>query len=487
MRKEEIKTLFFSQRLFYLCATKRGFIFNLNTMPDKPRNIILLISDSLRFDSVYDAGIGMPYIQQHATQFTEMRAGGCWTLPATASLFTGMLPHEHGATAQTRAIREDIPTLAEQMQQAGYKTYQITANVATTHIFGLNRGFDEVFPVWKIMQLKGRFLSNLFAIFSKPRLRKKFLAGDFISRKISEDFDSAKVWIESTYPIVFNKAREIIAENERKGERTFLFLNLMETHFPYHISESLKLDSFWIWDKVKEISDMFKFSNQKFLIKGSQDLSPQRLMTIFSRQRRAWQRLAPAIDGFCKELHQDTGNLVVFGADHGENFGDEDWNYHFSNVTDAGNKVPMFWMDHNRVEAKTVDTLVSARHLYNSFLRSIGKPTDDPALNHDPERSLAILESFWYNNDNQTHANYKYNQFSFLYNGYRFLWRNGKWFEAPFHASYERPDYQPISGNDNPIEEWVKDSEHKLYLKDTLAQFEAFAAKISFDLPLVKH
>lgn len=455
-------------------------------MPEKPRNIILMIADSLRYDTVYDAGIGMPYVQKCATQFTEMRSGGCWTLPATASLFTGMLPHEHGATAQTRSIRSDVPTLAEQMKAAGYKTYQVTANVATTNIFGLDRGFDEILPVWKIMKIQAKIPAMIFALISKPRLRKKFLAGDFISKKMSEDFEAAKVWAQSTYPIVFEKARQIIKENEQKGERSFIFLNLMETHFPYHISDDVKLDSFWIWNKIKEVMDMFKFSNQKFLAKGKQDLSPQRLLQIFSRQRRAWKRLAPVADEFCRELHENTGNLVVFGADHGENFGDEDWNYHFSNVTDAGNKVPMFWLDHNSHEPRTVSNLSSARHLYNSLLRAVGQSNNAPSVFHEPEHSLAISESFWYNCDGKTQPHYKFNQFSFIYNDHRFLWKNGNWFQAPFHASYEKPDYQPIPGNANPVEEMVHEKELKIYLKDTIRKFEEFAATIPFDIPLLK-
>ena len=64
---------------------------------DRPKNIVLIVADSLRWDSVRGGdGPRLPYIQQHATDFTNARSAGCWTLPATASLFTGLLPHEHG-------------------------------------------------------------------------------------------------------------------------------------------------------------------------------------------------------------------------------------------------------------------------------------------------------------------------------------------------------------------------------------------------------
>ena len=61
----------------------------------KPRNVILIVADSLRYDAVYhDGGLGIPYLENNGTQFTNARSAACWTLPATTSMFTGMMPHE---------------------------------------------------------------------------------------------------------------------------------------------------------------------------------------------------------------------------------------------------------------------------------------------------------------------------------------------------------------------------------------------------------
>jgi len=172
-------------------------------MPHKPRNIIFLVADSLRFDSVYDSGIRLPYVQLHATQFTEARSAGCWTLPATASLFTGLMPHEHGATSQSRAIHLDIPTLAEKMKAAGYNTYQVTANIATTDIFGLHRGFDEIRRIWKLVDPKFNRLQQMLVLIGKPRLRKKLMSRDLLMQRMSSDLEMAKTWLQHTYEDVF--------------------------------------------------------------------------------------------------------------------------------------------------------------------------------------------------------------------------------------------------------------------------------------------
>lgn len=149
---------------------------------ERPRHVVVLVPDSLRWDSVHGQdGARLPYVTGHGIDFREARAPGCWTLPATASLFTGLYPHEHGADTQSRGLRADVPTLAEKMRVAGYGTYQVTANVATTHIFGLHRGFDEIREIWKIVPPRHRRLHKLAVMFGKPRLRRRIVSTDWIA------------------------------------------------------------------------------------------------------------------------------------------------------------------------------------------------------------------------------------------------------------------------------------------------------------------
>jgi arylsulfatase A-like enzyme len=71
-----------------------------------------------------------------------------WTLPATASLYSGLLPQRHGAggdlSSGFRAVREDAPLFAEQFRDAGWRT-GLVANVDFLGpTFGLARGFESV-------------------------------------------------------------------------------------------------------------------------------------------------------------------------------------------------------------------------------------------------------------------------------------------------------------------------------------------------------
>ncbi|MBT5402025.1 MAG: sulfatase-like hydrolase/transferase, partial [Crocinitomicaceae bacterium] len=154
----------------------------------KPQNIILIVADSLRYDSINNGlESGLPYTEKHSAKFTEARSAGCWTLPATASLFTGLLPHQHGATSQSRKLNNEATTLAEKLKADGYKTYQVTANVATTEIFGLDKGFDEVHKIWSLVQPKFKKVLRLAVLAGKPRVRKMLLSKDKIVKELSED------------------------------------------------------------------------------------------------------------------------------------------------------------------------------------------------------------------------------------------------------------------------------------------------------------
>lgn len=450
-------------------------------MANLPRNIIFLIADSLRYDSVYDQGIGLPYVEKTATSFTEARSAGCWTLPATASMFTGLVPHEHGASSQSRSIHKDIPTLASQMKAAGYKTYQVTANVATTHIFGLDRGFDEVRRIWKFVPPKFNTLQKIIVLFGKPRLRAKLLSKDLLMQRMSEDLESAKTWLQQTYQDIFDQARQIIQENEAKGEKSFIFLNMMETHFPYHVAPTFKTSTPGMLNKAREIKSMFHMINQSFLKQEKDPIKDNMKPVLKNRQYLAWKEMAPTVNSFCQEMHEGTGNLFVFGSDHGETFGEDNWMYHFSNVTDAGNKVPMFWMSHEDNQPKVIDTPVSVRHIYNSFMKTVGQETNGPSMLHEPERSMPVMSSYWYNNKGKTLQKYKYNQICLALGNDRFKLRNGEWFQAPFAQGGKEPEFTSLGKNTNPIHELSLPEELKKESLKKVKDFEAFSSGISFD------
>lgn len=447
-------------------------------MSKKPDHIILMVADSLRYDSVHSQENLLPYITNNGTTFTEARSAGCWTLPATSSLFTGKMPHEHGATAQTRAIRKDIPTLAEKMKEGGYRTYQVTANVVTTDIFGLNRGFDEIRRIWKMVDPKFNNLQKLLVLLGKPRLRKKILSKDFLLQKMSEDLDMAKTWLQYTFLDIFDEVKEIIKTSNEKGEKAFIFVNLMETHFPYHIAPTFQPDSNGILNKLEEVVSLYHMVNQTFLKTGKEHIKPKMLEVLKGRQAKAWKTIGPHIDQLAKEIHQSQNNLFIFGADHGENFGETGWTYHFSNVTDAGNKVPLFMLDNSESTKKTIAKPISSKDVFHTLVQKIGLNSDGPNLLNEVETSSPVLQSFWYNNKGETLDKYRYNQICFIENDKRYLLRNNDWFISNLKTDYDEPDFVLFDGNGDPILDAGIDVKRKEEIEKTLIDFRKFSAGI---------
>jgi len=449
----------------------------------KPKHIVMIVADSLRFDSVYQNGkAGVPYIEQNSVQFTNVSSPACWTLPATASLFTGKLPHDHQATTRTRFLDKDSATLGEILQDQGYKTYQFTSNVATTEVFGLDRGFDQVLKTWDLAEQKGLKISQLFMLLGKHRIRSKLFSKDAISESLSADLRAGTVWFRSYYKLIFDHAKDVMDKHEAKGESAFIFINLMETHFPYHIDTEFKFLSKNPFSRLSELKTLFSIVNQTFLTKDDSIPQDKKLKKIKSRQSKSWELIRDDLDEFAKAVHQDQDNLVVFTSDHGENFGDQNWVYHFSNVTDACTRVPLFWLDHNGMTPGINDSKTSSRLLFHSIAKKAGY---DKLNGHDLFNNniynIPISQSYWYNNHGRTLDKYKFNQFCFHYEGMRYLKKNGHWAKAKvtdYDGLKEESLFERLDKAYNPIEEDVKDNEVQKYLKEQLEDFLKFEKKI---------
>lgn len=417
------------------------------------KHIILVVADSLRYDSVWDGeNAHLPWLQSHATTFRHAYSSGCWTLPSHASIFTGMLPHEHGATTRSRGLHEDIPTLAEQLKAQGYQTVQLTANAVTTNIFGLDRGFDRVERIWRSVLPGTLPISNLFVLAGKRRVRERLLKGDFITGKMTEDIQAGQAWFKSLGKLQFEKAEQILHQADQAGKKVFLFLNLMETHFPYHIGRKFRVLSTGVLNKLQELKSLFHLVNQSWLSKDKEYFRPRMLSVLRKRQRLAWKWFSHQVDSFSESIRSTyPDSLYVFTSDHGDNFGDEGWKYHFSNVTEAGNRVPLFISGPGITQNQIIADPVSLRHLYSVFVDAAnGVPT--LASMESAGTIDALLESFWYNKNGQTLQKYQSDQFAFIHNGIRYV-QNGDGWHAYTLGNGDSAAVEEIASSSNPVYE----------------------------------
>ncbi|MCW3126146.1 MAG: hypothetical protein JWO03_1804 [Bacteroidetes bacterium] len=447
-------------------------------MASRPKNIILIVSDSLRYDAVYRNGDpGLKYMEEKGIQFTNARSAACWTLPATASLFSGLMPHQHGANSQARWFKDEIPSLAGKLKTQGYKPIMVTANSVTTEIFNLSKDFEEIYKIWKYVDSRHPMLLRVVLSLNRPRIRRMVLKpNDEIFDQLSEDLSQGLIWAQKTCTDLFDKTRELMKANNGEGKPTFFFLNMMETHYPYHVDDTFGLLSSSLWGKAREWHTLYHLLSQTFLKTDKKVIKDDMLALFKERQYRAWLLVRKNLDVFIEELHRDEDNLVVFCSDHGDNFGDQGWQYHFSNVTDAGNRVPLFWMGHDHPEAATLRHNVSSRFIHQSILEAAGCEKQDGNLFEETPQAMPLLQSYWYNNEGHTLDKYKYNQFCFVEGNDRYVLRGDKWMYAPVSVQgIDEPTFDFIGEGANPIHDLGLDPEKKQFLSNTIEDFRRFS------------
>ncbi len=452
-------------------------------MMKKPEVIVFVIADSLRYDVCYP-GIKklMPYLSSCSTHFHQVRSPACWTLPSHASMFSGLWPHTHGANTQIRKVRKDYPVLAEQLKSKGYYTAMITTNVVVTDIFGVNRGFDETHKIWKEIPDQGaQWLYAMLGYLWRPRFRKRVVK-TFISRKQSDDIENLRIFFRGYGPDIFTMARERIETlRKKKKKKIFLFLNFYDTHFPYHTQDRFTLDAPGL-KKIPEFMQLIDVINNTHLMKNNYQPNMRIMPHIKDRQRRAFERFAPMMDSFAQWIREEIPNsTIVFGSDHGENFGEEQWLYHFANVTEGGNRVPLLWSSSGQTRKKEIKKPVSLMNVYNSFCyeTGAGQKKDRWHLVQHPEKSLSVIQAYWYNANGKTAPIFKRNQFAFNTDRRKYIYRDNTWYEIPVDND-SKTHALPLSNKTNPVEEVRMSAQLKKDLLKVWNEYQAFERTVPF-------
>ncbi|MBI1853802.1 MAG: sulfatase [Planctomycetes bacterium] len=124
------------------------------TACSKRPNVVLVTLDTTRADHVSALGyerMTTPHLERIASEgvsFTRAYSAASWTLPSHASIFTSLLPSEHGCGLGPNAdspivpLRADVLTLAEVLEAEGYRTAGFIGGPYLDSEFGVARGFE---------------------------------------------------------------------------------------------------------------------------------------------------------------------------------------------------------------------------------------------------------------------------------------------------------------------------------------------------------
>ena len=120
--------------------------------PSPKPGVVLVILDTVRADHLGAYGYSRatsPNLDRLAAEgdrFDEAWSQAPWTLPAIATVLTGLPPHLHGAgrgTLGLNPLRGDVQTLAERLAAAGFRTAAVANVVFFRPELGLGRGFQH--------------------------------------------------------------------------------------------------------------------------------------------------------------------------------------------------------------------------------------------------------------------------------------------------------------------------------------------------------
>jgi arylsulfatase A-like enzyme len=127
--------------------------------PERPGRIILFSMDTVRADRVsgYGTATTTPNLEEitaEGVRFVDFYAAASFTLPATMSIFTGLDALEHGVWNEAAVLAPDVPTLAELLRKAGYRTQAFHEGGYVDAEFGFDRGFDQytAYPQRKVVE-----------------------------------------------------------------------------------------------------------------------------------------------------------------------------------------------------------------------------------------------------------------------------------------------------------------------------------------------
>jgi arylsulfatase A-like enzyme len=273
-----------------------------------PPDVLVVVLDTLRADHV-PAATDSPFptptlarLSREGVRLTSMTSTSCWTLPAHASLFTGLSPLAHGAGWERGGLREGIPTLAGRMRDAGWRTAGFSANPWVSRELGLDRGFETFVeadasraprPPWPV-----RFFPALFA-----RAEGALLFEDKRGRQLTS---------------------ELLRWLSRGDSRpAFAFVNLLEPHLPYdppsRYHGALAADG-WTLAELESIPQ-----------DRLEDLRPDRrrpareiegLRRLYAAEVAYADALLGRIVAALERAGRLDHTLIVVVSDHGENLGD---------------------------------------------------------------------------------------------------------------------------------------------------------------------
>lgn len=258
--------------------------------------VILIVVDALRPDRMSTYGAKRPTtpnldaLADDGLVFTNFFTNGNWTRPSTASLLSGVLPHEHQVERDADRLADSYETLPEMLAAGGLKTGAVVGNGNAGSAFGLHQGFE-------------------------------FYADTV---KHWDGLPNADQVLDLAIPFV----------RKHKDERFFLMLFLIDPHDPYHAPGKYE--------------NMFVESPETRLIRTPHwelgrytEAERERMTAVYDGAVRYTDEALGRFIGELKELGIYDKSTLMVTSDHGEAFGEHGVYLHAHHLYEELTRAPL--------------------------------------------------------------------------------------------------------------------------------------------------
>jgi len=311
-------------------------------------DILLIVLDTLRTDRMSLYGYERPttpqldaFVARHENAVVYPRAftNASWTVPAHASLFTGLLPTDHGAHQQgDRTVdggfsrqfgMEPVPSLAQRLRSAGYRTAGSIANGILKTIDGIHRGFDWwIYPAHlsRLTLLGERVRSIFFANSYNWAFGRWFTSADAINAAVLSILDTCV------------------------DRPCFVFANFMDTHAPYI--------------PPPPHAGLFATTSDNHVGKHEPSISDDAATLAYLSDR--YDETLHALDARLGELLEElesrnvmNNTWLIITSDHGESFGEHGVVNHGTSLYNEQVSIPLIIIPPHQTRIPQIDEPVS--------------------------------------------------------------------------------------------------------------------------------
>lgn len=304
-------------------------------------NIVLVMVDTQRADHMSCYGYGrettpvQDSLAASGTLFTNVQAQSSWTLPAIASIMTGLTPREHGAGRRGETIyglAGSLPTIPGELHAAGYECIGYFNVYLLSSELGFHRGFDSFHCDPLGHGMAGATVDSCIAALARRDTNRPFA----------------------------------------------LFVHLFDPHDPYDPPDG--------WDTLYSATGSQGVTTwAEGFAAGWEDplLLREHLVDMYDAEIAWTDNQLGRLFSYLRQGGLDSSTVVILTADHGEEFLEHNGTYHGKTMFQEVLEVPLIISGPGIPTGSTVEALVGQVDILPAILSLAGLPAPEACSGRD--------------------------------------------------------------------------------------------------------